>query len=648
MTRATRTRAQSKASAPGARGRRRPSPTSGATSAKNTPAILQAIVRTAARLCEASNAHIYRVDGDRLRLLAYSGSEPVRHVGQEVPITRELLSGQAVLDRRTIHVRDVQTAAARRRYPGLRGFRHLRSMLAAPLLHDDAAVGLIIIHRSRVRPFTAKQIALLRTFADQAAIALENERLREELEDRNRDLTEALEQQTATSEILRAISSSPTEVGPVFATILDKAMTLVGAQLGVLWRYEGDEMFRAIEVRGARPELRALLQEPQRFGRPLFRTNGPWRPGQIADVRESEPYRRGEPLWVNNADREGMRTLLNVPLVSDARFLGTISLYRREVRAFTGKEIALLQTFADQAVIAIENVRLFTELQARNRDLTEALEQQTATGEILRVLSQLPHRCPAGVRRDLSQRRPSLRGRLRNGDRGHRPRAATPSGTWLQQGGARGPAAGLPHAPRWAGTVCPGDPRSRAAPHPRHRGVVLPGLRSCARLPQHCGHPRVPRRAGHRCHRRGPRGVRSILRSPDRAASNLRRPGRHRHRERAPVRGAGAPQQGPHGIARAADSYQRDPARHLGLADRRSARLRHDRAKRRVAVRRDVRYRAPVRWRAGTPHRPSQLHARGPRRAPARVPDGPGSPDDVRAGDPDEVRRSCRGSAGGS
>ena len=139
-------------------------------------------MRTAARLCEAANAHIYRVEGDRLRLLAFSGSEPVRHVGQEVPITRELLSGRAVLDRRTIHVRDVQAAAARRRYPGLRGFRHLRTMLAAPLLHDGAAVGLIIIHRSRVRPFTAKQIALLQTFADQAAIALENERLRETLE----------------------------------------------------------------------------------------------------------------------------------------------------------------------------------------------------------------------------------------------------------------------------------------------------------------------------------------------------------------------------------------------------------------------------------------------------------------------------------
>ncbi len=199
MARSTRTRGQSKATASGARGQRRPE-------AQDIPAILQAIVRTAARLCEAANAHIYQVEGDRLRLLAYSGSEPVRHVGQEVPITRELLSGRAVLERRTIHVRDVQTAAARRRYPGLAGFRHLRTMVAAPLLHDGATVGLIIIHRSRVRPFTAKQIALLQTFAGQAAIALENERLRETLEMRNRDLSEALEQQTATGEILRVIS----------------------------------------------------------------------------------------------------------------------------------------------------------------------------------------------------------------------------------------------------------------------------------------------------------------------------------------------------------------------------------------------------------------------------------------------------------
>ena len=196
-------------------------------------------------------------------------------------------------------------------------------------------------------------------------------------------LTESLEQQTATAEILKVISDSPTDAGPVFATILDNAMALVGAQLGALFRYEGDEVFRAAEVRGAGPELRAMWRQPQRLGRPFFRASGPWKPAQILDVRETEPYRRREPLWVNNADQEGIRTLLNVPLVSSARYLGGISLYRREVRAFTEKEIALLLTFAAQAVIAIENVRLFNETQ-------EALEQQTATSEILRVISRSP------------------------------------------------------------------------------------------------------------------------------------------------------------------------------------------------------------------------------------------------------------------
>jgi two-component system, NtrC family, sensor kinase len=204
------------------------------------------------------------------------------------------------------------------------------------------------------------------------------------LQTRNRELAETQEQQTATAEILRVISSSPADVQPVFATILDKAMALVGAQLGELMRYEGDELFRAIEVRGAGPETRAVLQEPQRFGRPFFRASGPWKPAQILDARETEAYRRREPLaLVYHVEQEGMRTLLNVPLVSDARYLGAISLYRRDVRAFSEKEIALLQTFADQAVIAIENVRLFTQTK-------EALERQTATAEILRVISSSP------------------------------------------------------------------------------------------------------------------------------------------------------------------------------------------------------------------------------------------------------------------
>ena len=193
--RAARTRGQSKVPARGDPGRHR-APRAGAESSGDTPAILQAIARTAARLCDASNAHIYRLDGDQLRLEAIQGSEPERSVGQAVLVTRELPSGCAVLDRRTIHVHNARSAAAQRRYPGLERIPHLRTMLAMPLLRDGAAVGLIIIWRARVRPFTAKQIELLRTFADQAAIALENERLRETLEARNRELTEGLERET--------------------------------------------------------------------------------------------------------------------------------------------------------------------------------------------------------------------------------------------------------------------------------------------------------------------------------------------------------------------------------------------------------------------------------------------------------------------
>src|SRR5262249_3274122 len=153
--------------------------------ATDVPAILQAIARTAARLCDASGAHIYQVEGDNLRVVAIHGSVPsARPIGHTVPLTRSLASGHAVLHRQTIHLRDIRTGAVQRRYPGFRDLREhpFRTILAVPLLRGDLAVGLITIRRTRVRPFTSKQIALLRTFADQAAIALENERLHAELE----------------------------------------------------------------------------------------------------------------------------------------------------------------------------------------------------------------------------------------------------------------------------------------------------------------------------------------------------------------------------------------------------------------------------------------------------------------------------------
>jgi GAF domain-containing protein len=196
--------------------------------------------------------------------------------------------------------------------------------------------------------------------------------------------TESLEQQAATSEILRVIAGSPTDPQPVFDAILKRAATLCEAQLAHLWLYEGGEQFRLGAGYGSRPDhLQWLQQGLHRIGQPFFRESGPWRVGQVLDVRDTEPYRRGEPLWIRTADHEGMRTLLGVPLVKDGRLVGSIAVYRREVQPFTDQQTALVQTFADQAVIAIENVRLFNETK-------EALDRQTATAEILRVISSSP------------------------------------------------------------------------------------------------------------------------------------------------------------------------------------------------------------------------------------------------------------------
>ena len=215
--------------------------------------------------------------------------------------------------------------------------------------------------------------------------------LEQKVEDRTRELTEALEQQTATSEILSVISSALTDVRPVFRAILERATRLCGAELGLFWWYEGDGVFRLVESHGSSPEYIAWLgSRPHRFGRPFFREAGPWSAGQIEDVRTTEPYQRGDEVWVKSVDSEGFRTLLNVPLVKDGQFLGTLSIYRREIRRFDAPQVNLVRTFADQAVIAIENVRLFKELGARNAELSESLEQQTATSEILRVISSSP------------------------------------------------------------------------------------------------------------------------------------------------------------------------------------------------------------------------------------------------------------------
>jgi two-component system, NtrC family, sensor kinase len=252
------------------------------------------------------------------------------------------------------------------------------------LLREGVAVGTIQLRRTEVNPFTDKQMALLETFADQAVIAIENARLLNELRQRTNDLSESLEQQTATSEVLRVISSSPGELEPVFAAMLANAARLCTASYGVMWLREGG--FRSAALHGPLP---AAYLERWRSGtvvhpgpdNPLMQLLRTRQPVQVPDMRESRAYVDGEPLPVAAVEIAGIRTLLSVPMFKDDEVVGSITIYRKEVCPFSDKQIALVQNFAAQAVIAIENTRLLNELR-------QSLQQQTATADVLKVISR--------------------------------------------------------------------------------------------------------------------------------------------------------------------------------------------------------------------------------------------------------------------
>ena len=235
-------------------------------------------------------------------------------------------------------------------------------------------------------PFPDTQVALLQTFADQAVIAIENVRLFTELEARNRDLTEALEQQTATSDILRVISQSPTDVQPVFDTIVAPAMKLCGAQFANVFTYDG-ELIHLASHRQRGPGVIEALQNSIR-GRPAATPPSGRAIHDAAGRHDSRTSWTTADYAIGARAAGGFRSVLAVPLMREGSAIGGIAVGAPGAGPFPDTQIALLQTFADQAVIAIENVRLFNELEARNRDLTEALEQQTATSDILRVISQ--------------------------------------------------------------------------------------------------------------------------------------------------------------------------------------------------------------------------------------------------------------------
>jgi len=206
--------------------------------------------------------------------------------------------------------------------------------------------------------------------------------LAHEVERLSRALTESAEQQTATSEILRVISNSPSDIQPVFDAIVTSAVRLCDARFGLLYRWDGKNLY-GVASHGATPAMEEIFRRGACPAPSLLRTHGPWRPLHILDIRESEPYRSGWAVWREAIDAETVRTILVVPLVKSNHYLGCIMIYRREIRAFTERQVELLQTFAEQAVIAIENVRLFNETK-------EALERHTATADILRVIGSSP------------------------------------------------------------------------------------------------------------------------------------------------------------------------------------------------------------------------------------------------------------------
>ena len=370
----------------------------------NLQLVLEAMLEKAVRICDAKFGNIYRWDGELLHLLAAHNTPPAlvkarRQSGiRATSFTRRMVETKTV-----VHVADLAADEAytvKRDPTEISGVElgGVRTLLIVPMLKENELIGSFSLYRQEVRPFTDKQIELVKNFAAQAVIAIENARLLNELRQRTDDLTESLDQQTATSEVLQVISSSPSNLAPVFQAILANATRICDANFGMLNLYEGGA-FPVVATHNA-PAAYADLRRRQPMVRPgpshpLGRVAATKQVLHIADIRTEAGYRDRDASYVAFADLAGGRTLLTVPVLKENDLVGTIGIFRQEVRPFTDKQIELVKNFAAQAVIAIENTRLLNELRQRTDDLsqrtddlTELLEQQTATAKVLEVISR--------------------------------------------------------------------------------------------------------------------------------------------------------------------------------------------------------------------------------------------------------------------
>jgi signal transduction histidine kinase len=349
--------------------------------------VFEAIVESAARLCEAVFSVVWRYDGELLHYVASHNFTPEVHnrLLQTYPKRpdRSLAAERAVMDRAIAQVPDMLADPTYAHEFALAG--NWRASVAVPILRDGVAVGAISVGKAEAVPFSERQIKLLTTFADQAVIAIENVRLFEELRKRTDDLGESLQQQTATADVLKVISSSPGELEPVFQAMLENAVRLCEAKFAMLFLLEA-ERFRAVGMWNLPPAYREFLEtnairiDPKI---PLGQVVSTRQPVQVADVRMHEAYLEGYPGMIGVAELGGARTLLQVPMLKEDRPVGSIGIYRQEVRPFTDKQVALVQNFAAQAVIAIENARLLGELRQRTDDLTSSLHDLRTTQDRL-------------------------------------------------------------------------------------------------------------------------------------------------------------------------------------------------------------------------------------------------------------------------